>query len=1016
MRRSIFALSVASFALFACEDGPNQTYSPAAAGAAGRFNNGNTPPTVDPTKGSFAPADGGNGTNQAQICDAKKQHDTWAAAFKKPITPPRFVALLDIAGGENWQGLTIDDADKVMCQSNNYGDLFGDGNQANYWGDNAELLASYRPSNRKIFGFLISQGYEGTIELKGRQGGQWDGATYSVSVNAVQMQKNSQNWDLHWATDKNYLDEGEELYDAYINTLAPAFPKDPVDGAGKVLDGQDCQSTRRCIVGSFGDVAYFYIPALGSALWIASRSAAQPEPSTLNRIDQDVAKVMSFSFAAPLLKMDQVGPTGSAGTLASAPAACTLQMGLQFSDFLGNCVKVTGDSQKDTTEYNKLLGGLSHSNERFHFDVQGVDVNFTAGTWLAADKVIGDKDLPNAADLATQFNIDQSTLGFIANDRIGDDITKDQDNHGAGLVYLEYARLVQADLNKYIAAKGVTTHPLGDPACLPGATSTTFAAGCTGFEGFITPTQGYSSTAADLAGASFGTTQVPSKFANGLNKGMAGGLKPGHLQAIFCNDPDGNYNTPATGYKKCAANPQLVFTPEAAGATGDIFITSYKRVLSVLGGGQQSSLPSEAQDVRFYFKRYATAVFKYFQVAGVPANETVDSVHSQWLDPDTLFFDSIGAGQFESGEYVDRRFASTTQPPLDLVLEADVKNGIFDGYNFSRVMTRGESALYDSMLEKPATDGIGQESNALLTNIFGSPVLQNGWKDVSANGATLPAAAQAACGADSTVYCAYYCATTLDRTNCTKGGVTYTPPLDSQGNVLVDTLPSGTRPILAPYKGAFGQNRTVWTLGTDKVTPTTVKIKQTYDPIQSAMVQYKLFTNPYDPTSDPRSPSTGQMLVGWTPKQPGVGFNVPLTGTRNKFISTSEIEMGGTTISADVFYDAYMDPNTGQPATDGTIAFKAVDTNDFLGMVFLCQDKASHDVLSVRMYTPVADILDWLAAHPGAYNDCGIIIRYSPFGNYADYITSLTNGVTVGVTQGGGFGRVVDAMLFTPGQ
>ena len=74
------------------------------------------------------------------------------------------------------------------------------------------------------------------------------------------------------------------------------------------------------------------------------------------------------------------------------------------------------------------------------------------------------------------------------------------------------------------------------------------------------------------------------------------------------------------------------------------------------------------------------------------------------------------------------------------------------------------------------------------------------------------------------------------------------------------------------------------------------------------------------------------------------------------------------------------------------------------------------DILTARMYSSVAKILDWFATHPGTYSACQMVIRYSPYGNYADYITSLTNGIRLNITQGGGFGRVVDATLFTPGQ
>ena len=85
-------------------------------------------------------------------------------------------------------------------------------------------------------------------------------------------------------------------------------------------------------------------------------------------------------------------------------------------------------------------------------------------------------------------------------------------------------------------------------------------------------------------------------------------------------------------------------------------------------------------------------------------------------------------------------------------------------------------------------------------------------------------------------------------------------------------------------------------------------------------------------------------------------------------------------------------------------------------VLFLCQDPDTSDLLAARMYTPVANILDWIEDHPKAVNACQLIIRYSPFGNYADYITSLSSGVRLGVTQGGGQGRIVDVTLFVPGQ
>jgi hypothetical protein len=156
-------------------------------------------------------------------------------------------------------------------------------------------------------------------------------------------------------------------------------------------------------------------------------------------------------------------------------------------------------------------------------------------------------------------------------------------------------------------------------------------------------------------------------------------------------------------------------------------------------------------------------------------------------------------------------------------------------------------------------------------------------------------------------------------------------------------------------------------------------------------------------------------LIPWAPKQPGIGFPVALTGTLDKFIETSQIDFSGTTISANIDYDVVIDPTTMMPMGN-TIQFLAVETTDFLGEVFVCQDANTGDILGVRMYTTVASILQWLGQHPGAYDNCQMVVRYSPYGNYADYITSLTNGVRLNITQGGGYGRVVDVTLFVPGQ
>src|SRR5262249_46671510 len=128
---------------------------------------------------------------------------------------------------------------------------------------------------------------------------------------------------------------------------------------------------------------------------------------------------------------------------------CKLRIGMTYDEFVNNCVAVTNDSVKDQVEINKLLGGLTHGTERFHFDIVGIDVNFTDAQ-LSDDDVVRDNDRPTGDDVSTRFDFDQSAIGRVLNDYPNNDPSETvSDCHGSGLVYLEYARLVEQALQDY---------------------------------------------------------------------------------------------------------------------------------------------------------------------------------------------------------------------------------------------------------------------------------------------------------------------------------------------------------------------------------------------------------------------------------------------------------------------------------------------------------------------------------------------------------------------------------------
>ena len=190
---------------------------------------------------------------------------------------------------------------------------------------------------------------------------------------------------------------------------------------------------------------------------------------------------------------------------------------------------------------------------------------------------------------------------------------------------------------------------------------------------------------------------------------------------------------------------------------------------------------------------------------------------------------------------------------------------------------------------------------------------------------------------------------------------------------------------------------------------TPITVKKTYPVIQSAMMTFPQHMDPYDTASPLDNPGTLDFLLPWLPKQPGVGFHIPINGQQDRFVSGFDIDFTATTIFGDVIFD-YVDPKN--PAKG--IRFEATRSENFLGEIFMCMDTQTNDLLKVEMFTPTLDVLDWLYSHPNSLQTCQIIVRWTKYSNYVEFISSLVNGTRVHATQGGGWGRVNQVELWDP--
>jgi hypothetical protein len=994
---------VSSFVLCSCEDGPAQTFTPLAPGGQDLINNGGPDASwADPVKGSYD--SGFQGHSAQEICGAELKRARWAKMLTDPIEPPRHYAGLDLANDDGWGGLTIEDAERAPdpisleggnCQPNVLGYVAGDTGKdvSAYWGDNQEVVFDYHVDTHIVDQMYLNIGYLGAMTCKSRPDPNKNGGrpyTYVAKV-GEQWTKDAgdgsgpQKFPIDWQSGKAvYQPEITELYNACMLTFG--------SGAGITTfqDSKGCADDGACLVAAddgAGNNIFGFRPL--AIYFVAHIGQPQPLLSTEYSFYNFFIKNEPYGNAYQTLKLDAEGAIADGSTVSPPLPNCRIKVGLSWKDFLSNCVEVSSDPAANTLNLNRLLGGRTHDFESFSFNVVGVNQNFTVSSitnqgsdhshppasWF---QVVNDADKPAPDDIATDFIFDVRAKGKPTNDLDGNG---DLDLHGTGLVLREWQRLMLADVSTYIPSY---SHVPGDPACVgldaagmpTGVPYGTNASDCTGLEALVIPGLPYPGDPPGITGMLDSAGFYYSSL-----------LKPGDPYNAFAWDPGSAY---------------LTTVNYAGGGQGYFWDNALQTVIQVLGKGDVFHIPSEMRDRRYYFRWWAIALVKYYKAygkayaaGGKAAADAITpaDVANQLYDYDSLFFDNQGGAQFDTAEYIEREFIGTSarHVPFDWTYGTDVRVANQRYTNWYQRMDREETVMYEALATNKALPP-GSENNVVLTNMFGSPILAANWES-------------------------YTCATTGTPHSC-PNSKPVPPPRTHLGTTK-------TEPLFQLYPGAWGPNifhqgstftcstsKTVCKQDTDcatageKCLPTGIKIDEELPYFGAVKAELPSFANPYDLTS---ASTPLPVLVPWVPRIPGEGFTIPVSPTRDKLIETATLDFTGVLENYLVDYDYDRDAKGN---TLPTIRIKAIEAPDFLGEVFLCY--YGGDLLHVGMYTSAAYIVDWLANHPGAADACDIVLRYSPFGNYLDYITSRTNGVKVSINQGTGLGRVVDALLYDP--
>jgi hypothetical protein len=681
MRRSVAtilcvvpALVAGGIILAGCEDGPNQTFTPASGTL---FNNGDVDGAAGLAEASFEASY--PSVNVLEPCTPALKRQRWAKMLTEAIAPPLDVAGLCLDGAprdatdktcgnpqgccktDQWPGLSVEKAmqppDPVTLEGGNcQGTGAGGGpcgeNQADtcgavVWGDNGEVGFSYDFATHLIDQLTVQLGYTGVMTFQSFN----KHHTYTLGF-GVPITKDGKPYLINWndysgkagdlGDDTEVCSTGvgcsvNELFRAMMATYATriGYSWTQTDDANEQAVG--CVSDGKCLYAPEGDgFWYFGIRPLGTYLRFLYGSP-QPIISQPNNMYIDYAKFVPGSTLQPTLAVNQQGPW-TTGNPIGATTTCTQAIGQTFQEYLNNCVMPYGtpgdmNNAQNKINYEKLIGGHTHNVEEVTFTIVGVNQDFSLsngalptkgsvknGTNLGEYDVVADPQLPSPGDQSTEWYFDVRAFGIPLNEC--SDPTNcpgSEDKRGTGLIMREYQRLVENDIAFQVGklpSPPESCQFVSDPVAQALLAKT-------GLSLPLTPTPiDNQHVCTGFEGMLVGGEAVfpgdPAGLAQGyLDNFVQGGLepsvmKPGGPTIVFLENQAivPNFWFPGLFTGVSAPNGYIGFD------YGTFWDESLAWVVRIMGKGDINNLPQAVRDRRFFFKWFGVAWIKYMKAFG----------------------------------------------------------------------------------------------------------------------------------------------------------------------------------------------------------------------------------------------------------------------------------------------------------------------------------------------------------------------------------------------------------------
>jgi hypothetical protein len=579
------------------------------------------------------------------------------------IKPPRFYAGIDLAGGDLWNGLSIQAAEQPpsdpnadsggLCQSVPLGaggtcpSGFGACN-GNYWGNNQEVGFSWNVATHILDQMTINLGYTGAFATGPYPDNTGAVHSYSIAPGDV-VRRDGQPYLLDWNGNPNQ--EITNIFNAamasYASQAGIAWDTSMCSADDTCATGEICQCTHdttnktQCVAGTHGQCGDKNCGTDGFCLvypgqWIfgvrplafyvqGTAGVPQPALSTPTGFYNFWVKWEPFSYLKQNVELGPKGPTtyGKPTGAADPMLSCNQGIGMTFKDFTTNCVQVHGDTAKpnsvDVVNLNKVLNGLTHDQEHWTANVLGVNQNFTSLKVAHNPSiVVQDTDTPQVDDVAQDWTYDIRARGHTDNEV--NPATGATNFRASSLVVIEWARLMMADIAKMV---GGAPHTLGD-ACTGfaanGSPNYLKDATCSGIEGLIVP--GYGTTGP----AAYGDAPGACVYGTGANCDFDFSKDATCATPATCLNPANNFDVFADWWapiiKPSGITGALCIDPinqtdcditVFPQNLASIWQNMLNHVTRVMGQGNVHNLPEELQDPRYYFRWFGVAFVKYLK-------------------------------------------------------------------------------------------------------------------------------------------------------------------------------------------------------------------------------------------------------------------------------------------------------------------------------------------------------------------------------------------------------------------